>query len=472
MERMTTRERMAAVENSLEARVRRLRQRLLPAIQMGLAAGLAYFIAHQWVGHPQPFFAPISVIIIVGLSGGDRISRALDMSLGCILGVLIGDLLFAPLGAGGWQIALAVTGSMLFASLFSKSPLVANQVAIGSILIATIMPPDAAVTGVDRTIDALIGSAVGLAVVALLPSAPLTTARQEIAKVLKILSSVLDDVSHGIAHQHPAEMATALEAIRGTQSDIDAISSATKSGRESTQLSPFLWGSRRYVTSLSRMVPPTDNAIRTTRVLARRALVLVEDQDTVSRKQLWILDQLSSIALDMSAIFEVNAKISQAQGMPALTNRLRALAAETGMDVLDLDAQPPFGPYSPFEGPAKDAHNAAAAQAMSDSPITGATGSSGRTHQANQADQTGQTDQPLQQGQIDQSRPALSAASILAQSRSLIVDLLQICGWSRESAVAVLKPTSETPAYPPEVRKSSFGGGGGGGGSADHRESK
>lgn len=464
MERMTTRERMAAVENSLEARVRRLRQRLLPAIQMGLAAGLAYFIAHQWVGHPQPFFAPISVIIIVGLSGGDRISRALDMSLGCILGVLIGDLLFAPLGAGGWQIALAVTGSMLFASLFSKSPLVANQVAIGSILIATIMPPDAAVTGVDRTIDALIGSAVGLAVVALLPSAPLTTARQEIAKVLKILSSVLDDVSHGIAHQHPAEMATALEAIRGTQSDIDAISSATKSGRESTQLSPFLWGSRRYVTSLSRMVPPTDNAIRTTRVLARRALVLVEDQDTVSRKQLWILDQLSSIALDMSAIFEVNAKISQAQGMPALTNRLRALAAETGMDVLDLDAQPPFGPYSPFEGPAKDAHNAAA-QAMSDSPITGATGSSGRTDQADQADQahqTGHTDQPLQPDQIDQSRPALSAASILAQSRSLIVDLLQICGWSRESAVAVLKPTSETPAYPPEVRKSSFGGGGGG----------
>lgn len=434
MERMTTRERMAAVENSVEARFQRLRQRLLPAIQMGLAAGLAYFIAHEWVGHPQPFFAPISVIIIVGLSGGERISRALDMSLGCVLGVLIGDLLFAPLGAGGWQIALAVTGSLLFASLFSKSPLVANQVAIGSILIATIMPPGAAVTGVDRTIDAIIGSAVGLAVVALLPSAPLTTARQEIAKVLKILSSVLDDVSHGIAHQEPAEMAVALEAIRGTQSDIDAIRSATKSGRESTQLSPFLWGSRRYVTSLSRMVPPTDNAIRTTRVLARRALVLVEDQDSVSPKQLWILDQLSSIALDMSAIFEVNAKISQAQGMPALTNRLRSLAAETGMDVLDMRAQPPFGPYSPFEGPAKDAHNAAAAKALSEGDR--AAGAS-------------------QEAQQVETRPALSAASILAQSRSLIVDLLQICGWSRESAVAVLAPTSDTPAYPPEVRKSS-----------------
>lgn len=455
MERMTTRERIAAVENSVEARFRRLRQRLLPTIQMGLASGLAYFIAHEWVGHPQPFFAPISVIIIVGLSGGDRISRALDMSLGCVLGVLIGDLLFAPLGAGGWQIALAVTGSMLFASLFSKSPLVANQVAIGSILIATIMPPGAAVTGVDRTIDAFIGSAVGLAVVALLPSAPITTARQEIAKVLKILSSVLDDVSHGIAHHEPAEMAVALEAIRGTQSDIDAISSATKSGRESTQLSPFLWGSRRYVMSLSRMVPPTDNAIRTTRVLTRRALVLVEDHDKVSPKQLWILDQLSSIALDMSAIFEVNAKISQAQGMPALTNRLRALAAETGMEVLDINAQPPFGPYSPFEGPAKDANNAAVAKALSESDRAGhAAVSSSNAGNAANAEADGSDHAAAQEDVM----PALSAAAILAQSRSLIVDLLQICGWSRESAVAVLAPTSQTPAYPPEVRKSTFGG--------------
>ena len=449
-ERMTTRERMAAVEHSVEARVRRVRQRILPALQVGIAAGIAYFIAHQWVGHPLPFFAPISVIIIVGLSGGERITRALDMSLGCILGVLIGDLLFAPLGAGGWQIALAVGGSLLFASFFSKSPLVANQVAIGSILITTIMPPGADVTGLDRTIDAFIGSAVGLAVVALLPSAPLSTARQEIAKVLKILSSVLDDVSHGISNQQPAEMAVALEAIRGTQSDIDAIRSATKSGRESTQLSPFLWGSRRYVTSLSRMVPPTDNAIRTSRVLARRALVLVEDQDTVSPKQLWILDQLSSIALDMSAIFEVNAKISQAQGMPALTNRLRALAAETGMDVLDVNAQPPFGPYSPFEGPAKDANNAAAAEAMAaadtdpDSESRAESGAaSGRIS-------------PTSADSVQPAMPALSASSILAQSRSLIVDLLQVCGWSRESAVAVLKPTSATPAYPPEVRNRFF----------------
>ena len=305
---------------------------------------------------------------------------------------------------------------MLFASFFSKSMLVANQVAIGSILISTIMPPDAAVTGFDRAVDAFIGSAVGLAVVALVPSAPFAAARQEISKVLSILSSVLDDVSAGISHQDPSELALALEAIRGTQSDIDAISSATKSGRESTQLSPFLWGSRRYFQSLSRAVPPTDNAVRSTRVLARRALVLVEDKGTVSPRQLWILDQLSAIVLDLSELFESTSKSSLSERMPSVTNRLRSLAAETGLEALELDCEPPRGPYPPVKG----LHSGAKA--------------------------------PGEPGQA-----TLSGAVILAQSRSLIVDLLQICGWSRESAVAMLKPTSETPAYPPELSAGGLG---------------
>lgn len=397
---MTTTQRVAAIEHSIEARLGRVRKRILPAFQVAIAAGLAYFIAHEIIGHKQPFFAPISVVIIVGLSGGERINRAFDMSLGCVLAVLVGDLFFAPLGTGVWQIALAVGVSLLFASFFSKSLLVANQVAIGSILIQTIMQPGAEVTGIDRTVDAFIGSLVGLAVVALVPSAPLSSARQEIANVLKILSSVLDDVSDGLRDQQPAEMAIALEEIRSTQAGIDAITTATKSGRESSRLSPFLWGSRRYVESLSRTVTPTDNAIRTTRVLARRALVLVEDKDTVSEQQLAILDELSAIALELSEIFEVNSRISQAEGMPALVSRLRDVAAETGMDVL----QRPIDPAQP-DG--------------------------------------------------EKARPALSAAVILAQSRSLIVDLLQVCGWSRESAIAVLVPTSDHPAYPPEYRRRS-----------------
>ena len=153
-QRMSTRERLQLVDKSVQARVKRVRKRLLPIMQIGLASGFAYFLAHDLAGHPRPFFAPISVVIIIGMTGGDRVSKSVDMALGCILGVLVGDLIFYRLGDGGWQIAVIVAGSLLIASFFSSSVLVNNQAAIGAILIATIMPPGAEVTGIDRTIDA------------------------------------------------------------------------------------------------------------------------------------------------------------------------------------------------------------------------------------------------------------------------------------------------------------------------------
>ena len=45
----------------------------------------------------------------------------------------------------------------------------------------------------------------------------------------------------------------------------------------------------------------------------------------------------------------------------------------------------------------------------------------------------------------------LSAYAILAQTRSLIVDLLMVCGMSHESALAALAPTSQTPKVEPET---------------------
>ncbi|MFE1515059.1 aromatic acid exporter family protein, partial [Corynebacterium bovis] len=57
----------------------------------------------------------------------------------------------------------------------------------------------------------------------------------------------------------------------------------------------------------------------------------------------------------------------------------------------------------------------------------------------------------------------LSGHVVLAQCRSIIVDALQICGLSRESAVAALRPTVERPKRPPEVWEDGEDGDGPGG---------
>ena len=381
---MSTRERLQLVDKSVQARVKRVRKRLLPIMQIGLASGFAYFLAHDLAGHPRPFFAPISVVIIIGMTGGDRVSKSVDMALGCILGVLVGDLIFYRLGDGGWQIAVIVAGSLLIASFFSSSVLVNNQAAIGAILIATIMPPGAEVTGIDRTIDAIIGCVVAMATIALIPQAPMQSARAEVSKVLGIMSSVLDDVAEGMRDHNPAVIDEALELIRGTQTGIDDLAAAIKAGQETSLVSPFLWGTRRYINSLARVIPPVDNAVRTTRVLARRARVLADDHDSATPAQIELLDSLSQVCLELSEVYDVNSRVAQATVIPQCVNELRAAGQKAGMDLI---------------------------------PENG----------------------------------VLSAYAILAQTRSLIVDLLMVCGMSHESALAALAPTSETPSVEPET---------------------
>ena len=336
-QRMGTRERLQQVDKSVQARLKRVRKRLLPIMQIGLAAGLAYFLAHDVAGHPRPFFAPISVVIIIGMTGGDRVAKSVDMALGCILGVLVGDLIFYRLGDGGWQIAVIVAGSLLIASFLSSSILVNNQAAIGAILIATIMPPDAEVTGIDRTVDAIIGCLVALATIALIPQAPMQSARAEVSKVLGIMSSVLDDVSDGLRDNDPASIDEALDLIRGTQTGIDDLAAAIKAGQETSRVSPFLWGTRRYINSLARVIPPVDNAVRTTRVLARRAGVLADDNDSATSAQIHLLDTLSQVCLELSEVYDVNSRVTQATVIPQCVNELRQAAQEAGMDVIPED---------------------------------------------------------------------------------------------------------------------------------------
>lgn len=456
-QRMNTRDRLRAVEDSVQARFKRMRKRLLPILQTGIASGFAYWVSKDLIGHQRPFFAPISVVIIIGMTGGDRISKAWDIAVGCVLGVLIGDLFLYRLGEGGWQIALIVSLSLLIASFFSSSQLMNNQVAIGGILIATIMPPGAAVTGIDRTVDAFVGCAVALATLALIPQTPMNDARAEISKVMSLVSSVLDDVASGLRAGNPGCINEALDAIRGSQSRIDSMAAAIQSGEESTKLSPFLWGSRRYIQSMGRVIPPVDNAVRTTRVLARRALVLCEDGDRATEEQIELLDALSQVCLEISELYEVRSSQTQATAIPRLVNELRAIAQRSGMDAL---AGPGAAEAAPGATPAADAAaegtagNAAAettpaaGTASAAAPATGsaavAAPATGTTAAAAAAPGTTAETTP-------HPEPVLSSYALLAQTRSLTVDLLQICGMSRESALAALAPTSKTPHFEPET---------------------
>src|SRR5690349_3804605 len=61
------------------------------ALQAGLGAGLAWLVAHDIIGRPSPFFAPIAAVITLASSIGQRARRTVELVLGVAIGIGVGD---------------------------------------------------------------------------------------------------------------------------------------------------------------------------------------------------------------------------------------------------------------------------------------------------------------------------------------------------------------------------------------------
>ena len=369
----------AALPVPLRTRARRLAYAFLPILQCGLAAGLAWFIAHDLLGHERPFFAPIAAAIALGTGMGRRVRRGVELVIGVVVGVGLGDLLIAQIGSGPWQIAAVVILAMSAATFLDRGALVGTQAASSAILVATLLPPGSA-GGYERMLDAAVGGAVALLFMALMPVHPLKRARREAASLLGVASSVLAEVSDGLDSRDSDLIRDALQDARDTQPAIDAIEEQLAGARELVRISPFYRRRRPEEVALARVLNPLDNAIRNIRVLARRAIVAVDDQVDVP-------PALSSL-------------------LTALSDAVELLARRVAAD-----------PDSPTDAQVHRELRAVAARAK-------------------------------RELLYDQG---LTETVMLAQIRSILVDMMQVAGLSKISAVATLPPTVRTPSVEPEL---------------------
>ena len=157
--------------SSARARVARLRAKSWHVGQAALAAGAAWYIATELLGHPNPFFAPIAAVVSLGTSYGQRLRRVAEVTLGVAIGVLIADIVVVLIGSGGWQLSIVVALAMSAALLLDAGVVFVTQAAVQSIVVASLITdPSQALT---RWTDALVGGAVALVAATLVPSAPL-----------------------------------------------------------------------------------------------------------------------------------------------------------------------------------------------------------------------------------------------------------------------------------------------------------
>ena len=79
---------LARSRTSVRARVARVRSKRFHIAQCAVAAGVAWLIAADLLGHETPFFAPVAAVVCLGTSYGQRLRRVAEVTLGVAVGVL------------------------------------------------------------------------------------------------------------------------------------------------------------------------------------------------------------------------------------------------------------------------------------------------------------------------------------------------------------------------------------------------
>ena len=347
----------------MRARRARLRSKAWQVGQCGVAAGVAYFLALEVLGHQTPFFAPIAAVVSLGTSYGQRLRRVVEVTLGVAVGVFLADLLVAGIGSGSWQLALVVVLAMSTALLLDAGILFVTQAAVQSIVVTTLIPdPGAALT---RWSDAVVGGVVALVAATLVPRAPLRRPREQAAVVVRKVSGLLRAAATVMTEGDPDFALEVLADARATDKLVRELQEAADEGLSIVTSSPFRIRHRGQVRRMAELVEPLDRAMRNTRVLVRRASVAAYHREPMPRAHALLCVDLADATDQIAELLEQDEMAVEAQSAlltlgeaTALVDRSPELSAEailaqlrslivdllqiTGMGVLEAtDALPP-----------------------------------------------------------------------------------------------------------------------------------
>ncbi|WP_122261065.1 FUSC family protein [Ornithinimicrobium cerasi] len=266
---------------SARGRLLRLRARAWLIVQAASGAALAWWVAQDLLGHPLPFFAPVTAVICLGLTYDDRVRRILELTIGVAIGILVGDLFVQVFGSGVWQILAVCVVAMSLAVLLGAGQLLMMQAGIQGVIITTLVAGEGEALG--RWVDALVGGGVALAIAMLAPMRSTTERPRERAiDVVGHLSQVLTDTAQGLRNRDPGRTRGALTTARELSRELDALRDATAEARAAARLAPLLNRSHKEdVREVGELLGPLDLAIRSVRVLVRRAEIAVREEEFV-----------------------------------------------------------------------------------------------------------------------------------------------------------------------------------------------
>ncbi|MFC6022796.1 aromatic acid exporter family protein [Plantactinospora solaniradicis] len=255
-------------------RIRQLEVMAVIAVQAGVAAALAAWLARDLLGNPNPVFAPTAAVGTIVAAIGQRTRRTIELLIGVGLGLVVGDGLMFLIGTGPWQTGVIVTLAVGIAlGLVGHGGTVVGQVGGTAVLIATLSPVERNLE-IPRVVDAVTGGVVGLAVVSLLlPLNPIRIVNRAAGPVLHTLTTQLRETGRALRDQDSDRAWRALTALRSMSPDVERLGEAISGAQEVVTIAPARWSRRRDFEYYAQGIEHLKRLINDCRGVARRAAV-------------------------------------------------------------------------------------------------------------------------------------------------------------------------------------------------------
>ncbi|MCX7522282.1 FUSC family protein [Microbacterium sp. STN6] len=311
---------------------------IIQVVKVAIATVAAWLICLVLLPGQLPIFATIAALLVVQPSVNQSFGKAVERSLGVIVGVLVAYGVGLVFGQQSWIVLAAIVVAIFVGWALKLTPGSANQVPISAMLVLSIgaATPNYAF---DRIIETVIGALIGVIVnVAIVPPVLLAPAHQAVTRLADEIAATLDRLAETLStprtNAQLEEMLLTARLLRPMQAKADA---ALTQGEESLRLNPRRSRVRDLIEAdralFVRLGPLVTRALGMTRALHDHYDVSLLDEPAVGG----IASELGRAAHDLRLLAKETERAAGRSGRrgdaregdepPATTAELPALTA-------------------------------------------------------------------------------------------------------------------------------------------------
>lgn len=293
------------------------RSPLMQVTKVAVATVGAWIIVELLLPGELPIFATIAALLVVQPSVNQTLGKAIERSIGVIVGVLVAYSIGILFPGSSWIVLLAIVVAIFLSWALKLTPGTANQVPISAMLVLSIgaRTPNYAF---DRVIETIIGAVIGIIVnIAIVPPVLLAPAHQSVLRLANEIAATLDRLSVAlVTPQTPGQLEELLVTARLLRPMKAKADASLTQGAESLQLNPRRSRHREVLEEdaqlLTRLTPLITRVLGMTRALRDHYDDDLRGEPDVQA----IASELSRAAHDLRLIARSSAAVT-APALPA-----------------------------------------------------------------------------------------------------------------------------------------------------------